>query len=96
MMQFQAEKFKLIKLGIEEIPEFIRSLQEQTGQDVETISFHQTDLLDVVTPVDIVFRRKGEKSRADALIDLARKADMLTDAIESLAKSVRQSQNDSV
>ncbi|HBT78105.1 MAG TPA: hypothetical protein DEB39_14545 [Planctomycetaceae bacterium] len=80
-MQAQVEKFKLIKLGIEEIPEYIRSLQEQTGQDVETISFHQTELIDVVTPVEIVFRRRGEKSRADALIDLARKMDMLTEAV---------------
>ena len=84
-MKFQSEKFQLIKLGIEEIPEYIRSLQEQSGQDVETISFHQTELIDVVTPVDIVFRRRGEQSRADALNDLTRKVDRLTEAVNSAA-----------
>jgi hypothetical protein len=84
-MKFQSEKFQLIQLGIEEIPEYIRSLQEQSGQDVETISFHQTELIDVVTPVDIVFRRRGEQSRADALNDLTRKVDRLTEAVNSAA-----------
>ena len=84
-MKFQSEKFQLIQLGIEEIPEYIRSLQEQSGQDVETISFHQTELIDVVTPVDIVFRRRGEQSRADALNDLTRKVDRLTETVNSAA-----------
>ena len=84
-MKFQSEKFQLIKLGIEEIPDYIHALQEQSGQDVETISFRQTDLIDVVTPVDITFRRRGEKSRADALIELTRKVDRLAEAVNAAA-----------
>ena len=84
-MKFQSEKFQLIKLGIEEIPEYIHALQEQSGQDVETISFHQTELVDIVTPVEIVFRRRGEKSRADALTELTRKVDRLAEAVNSIA-----------
>ena len=60
-MQFQSEKFQLVKLGIEEIPAYIHTLQKQTGQDVETISFQQTELMDVVRPIEITFRRRGEK-----------------------------------
>ena len=85
-MKMQSEKFQLVKLGIEEIPEYIHALQEQSGQDVETISFRQTELMDVVTPVDIAFRRRCEKSRADALLELTRKVDWLAECVNSAAK----------
>lgn len=83
MTQIKAGKFQLVKLGIEEIPEYIRSLQEQTGQDVETISFEQTELMDVVRAIEITFWRRGEKGRGDAMVELARKVDVLAEAIKT-------------
>ena len=66
----QSEKFQPVKLGIEEIPEYLRTLQEQTGRDIETFSFRQTGLADVVTPVEIVFRRRSEKNRTGTITEL--------------------------
>ncbi len=55
-----------VKLGIEEIPDFIRDLQEKSGLKVRSISFRQTTLIDVVVPTSVYFWPEKEQ-----LIELA-------------------------